>query len=262
MRKQLLSIFSRANETENMNKSLFLYTQILKNPNLNKYLSKREVGDVFYNRSIIHTKIASFYFDKNDYKQSHICMRKALSDIRDAQIRYNKPEHKALCAERILEYNKKRKILLAETGFFQKKNQPQMDKNLLKLFSLANETEDMDKSFSLYTQILETSNLDKCLSKQVVGDVFYNRSINCTEIADFYFHENEHKQARFYMRMALSDVRNAQIRYSEPAHKAICNDRIAEYNETRNKMMRVNHQTNTSSADIEEDAVISKHVTP
>ncbi len=104
---------------------------------------------------------------------------------------------------------------------------------LLRKFSLANRTNDLTKSFSLYTEVLENDALTMCFSREEIGHTFYNRSIAHTEMADEHLSNSEYKVAHGMMRMALSDVRNAQYWYTEETQKAVCTERMEEYEAKR-----------------------------
>ncbi|MDX2346939.1 MAG: hypothetical protein QNK11_08735 [Legionella sp.] len=113
-RNHLIALFSRANQTEDMDKSLLFYTKILNIDNLENYFSEQEVADVYYNRSVNYTEIADFHFKEEAYKTAHEFMRYALSDVKNAEIRYLKPEDKAVCSKRMTEYEANRQLVLVE----------------------------------------------------------------------------------------------------------------------------------------------------
>jgi hypothetical protein len=109
--------------------------------------------------------------------------------------------------------------------------------NLSRLFERANNAEDMDESFALYTEILEVPNLKHYFSREEIADVRYNRSANHTEIADFYLQEKKYHEAQLEMRLALSDAKYAEIYYVKQADKDVCSERLKEYEAKRQSVI-------------------------
>lgn len=97
-----------------MDKSLNSYNKLLAHPKLNTYLNLCEIAGIFYNRSINHTEMANFYFSEDNFIKALFHMRAALSDIRNAFIRYNSKEDRAACDARIIEYTQKYNHILIE----------------------------------------------------------------------------------------------------------------------------------------------------
>jgi len=109
-----------------------------------------------------------------------------------------------------------------------------MHTTLIAIVNRTNQTKNMDRGLSLYTQVLNTVNLNSYLSKKEIADTYYNRSLNHIEVANFYWtHEKDYSNIHYHLRMALSDIRNAQIRYPDEGSKQVCADRIGEYNNMR-----------------------------
>ena len=108
MRKKLTALITRADKTKNMHKRLDIYTEILTTPQNTEYLSAEEIADVFYNRSLNHMEICGYHFSRGEYIEAIKDMRRADSDIRNAEIRYEQTTDKNACKQRMSEYRNTR----------------------------------------------------------------------------------------------------------------------------------------------------------
>ena len=108
MRKKLTALLARADKTKNMHKRLDIYTAILNTPQNTEYLSEKEIADVFYNRSLNHMEICGAHFSSGEYIEAIQDMRRADSDIKNAEIRYKQATEKNICKERMSEYRNTR----------------------------------------------------------------------------------------------------------------------------------------------------------
>ena len=90
MRDKLIEQTKRANETKDMYKRLERYSTLLKTPELTHFLSQKEIGDIYYNRSLNRMELCGDYFSNAEYNEAMQEMRLAGSDVINAQLRYHK----------------------------------------------------------------------------------------------------------------------------------------------------------------------------
>ncbi len=112
MRKKLTALLARADKTKNMHKRLGIYTAILNTPQNTEYLSAKEIADVFYNRSLNHMEICGSHFSRGEYIEAIKDMRRADSDIKNAEIRYDQTTDISACKQRMSEYRNTRLYII------------------------------------------------------------------------------------------------------------------------------------------------------
>ena len=112
MRKKLTALLARADKTKNMHKRLDIYTAILNTPQNTEYLSAKEIADVFYNRSLNHMEICGSHFSRGEYIEAIKDMRRADSDIKNAEIRYDQTTDISACKQRMSEYRNTRLYII------------------------------------------------------------------------------------------------------------------------------------------------------
>lgn len=112
MRNKLIALIARADKTKDMHKRLAIYTTILNTPQKIKYLSAKEIANIYYNRSLNHMEICGSHFAKGEYVAAIQDTRKADSDIKNAQIRYSETTDIAACDQRMSEYRNTRSHII------------------------------------------------------------------------------------------------------------------------------------------------------
>lgn len=77
---------------------------------------------------------------------------------------------------------------------------------LLKHWQKANSSKDMDKAYELYCQILSEPGLSLKLSQNEILDIRFNRAINNTEIANWFYEKRQYTRAHTHMEEAYADA--------------------------------------------------------
>ncbi|RNC76952.1 hypothetical protein DA717_13020 [Piscirickettsiaceae bacterium NZ-RLO2] len=91
----------------------------------------------------------------------------------------------------------------------------------------------MHQSHVLYTRVIKTQSLESYLSLIEIANVYYNRSLNCTKISDYFFSsegkESQPTSAHAYMEKAVTDMEKARSIYPSEADVNACTECLTEY---------------------------------
>ncbi len=117
-----------------------------------------------------------------------------------------------------------------------------------KLASLRREYDSIKNEIATYEPSSTTE-------KHVMADLYYDRSIVCTHIAQEYFLKHDFIQARGYFRRASSDVYNALRKYRKcpETQKSVeeCEKRLDEYDRKREFVNKASHESQAQPSFVE-----------
>ncbi|OAJ34878.1 hypothetical protein [Piscirickettsia salmonis] len=143
MRQQLIALIREADDNEDMHRSHELYTQVLETELLETHLSPREIANVYYNRSLNHTRISQ-HFISSEGKESqptraYTQMEEAIADMEKAMSGYSSEVDLDACRSRLTEYQHSLSLIMGvlesraaaipplQAGLFQAQLQDQTD---------------------------------------------------------------------------------------------------------------------------------------
>lgn len=111
-----------------------------------------------------------------------------------------------------------------------------MREHLIAQLQKANNSSNFAENHQIYSMLLQSSELYEFLSQKEIADIYYNRALNGYDLAQLAERDQDYRGALLYMRYALSDLRTAQVKYSLMSHRLMCQKKMTEYNEYREKI--------------------------
>lgn len=115
-RARLVRIFNAAFDAlaDNPHLACKLFTSLLVDEHTLNVFSRRDIANIFYNRSLSYRDMASSYAIEGEYRSAHSMMRKALSDSHNAELRYERAEDLKVCHKRQDEYERQRQAIIRQ----------------------------------------------------------------------------------------------------------------------------------------------------
>ncbi len=106
MRKLFINKITQAVLSLDIDEIQSVYLDLLSDlETLQKYLSVKEIGDIYFNASLNHFDMAHRSYEQGDYPAVLKTIRHAKSDLKNATIRYTASDDKRACDDMMKKYD-------------------------------------------------------------------------------------------------------------------------------------------------------------